>query len=200
VSKKKRKKKTTVYIVFEGKREEKFYCFLKRKYKPESVHINSNPEYGGSSDKIVQQALNMKNNYNKVYAWFDEDKSLSAEIRAELAKAWNIDKSELSEEVKDSDLQSEYNKENRNPILIVSNPCSVDGFLIKLCGGSVPKTLNTDDCKNTFNNMVKSCTASCSESEYYEKNLTKDYLESKKSCLPILELILSIFEEASKKS
>lgn len=194
MTKKKRKQKTTVYISLEGKKEKAFFDFLDAIYSPKenSININLSPKYGGSSDTILRQALKMKDNYDKVYAWFDEDLKLSDEIKERLSQAWAVEK--FDGNIKDCDLQSTYNLENRNPILIVSSPCSMDGFLIQLCGGTVPKTLNTANCKNAFASIIDINACSCEE-EFYKKTFAREIIETKEKDFPLLKLILSVFKD-----
>jgi len=192
VSKKKRKQKTTVYVALEGKREKAFYEFLLSIYnKPheKSKHINLDPNYGGNSNAILQRALRMKNNYNEVYAWFDEDVKLSQKSKDKLAEAWGIRR--LGKEVKDLDLQEKYNSKSKNPILIVSTPCSIDCFLVQLSSVCLPKALNTQSCKDSFAGIISPYN---SEKDYYEANFTREKIESLQEKLPVLKLILSIFK------
>jgi hypothetical protein len=192
MSKKKRKQKTTVYVALEGKRERTFFDFLDNLYEPKenSINITISPRYGGSSDTILLQSIKMKNNYDKVFAWFDEDIKLSKEARDVLSQAWRV---EIDNNIKDCDLQYKCNMSNRNPIVIVSSPCSMDGFLIKLCNGTLPSILNTPNCKKTFASIIdiNSC---LSEEEFYRKTFTKEIIETKGKDLPLLKLILSVFK------
>jgi hypothetical protein len=194
VSKKKRKQKTTVYVALEGKREKVFYDFLFSMYKPDEKlkHINFDPDCGGSPDAILQRALRTKNNYDEVYAWFDEDKKLLQKSKDESAKAWGIHHG-FDKEVKDSYLQEKYNSNSKrkNPILIVSAPCSIDCFLVQLSDRRLPKALNTQNCKDSFAGIIGPYN---SEKDYYETKFTREEIESLQEKLPILKLILSIFK------
>ncbi len=192
--KKKRKQKTTVFVSLEGKREKVFLNFLEQLYKPNenNIHINFSDVTGGHSNSILARAIKSSSNYDKVYAIFDEVKPLSEEIRSSLSKVWYSD--EFSSNTKDKDLQQEYNSANRNPIIIVSNPCSIDGFLITLFNKKLPKEVNEKNCKNSFSGMVGSKFNEETELKFYKTNLTKELLENQKNNFT-LQLILSIFKK-----
>lgn len=195
MGKRKRRVKWTVYLVKEGERREQgFYEFLYHLYQPKQhgININSSKENGGSSSSLLYTALRMKNNYRRVFAWIDEDVKLSKEARNDLAQAWNV--SAFSDSVKDKDLQRMYNKEKRNPILIVSNPCSCDGFLLQLCKIQLPKTLTTDNCKNTFMGATQAKTKE-EEIAFYQKRFSLRQLQSQRKKFEVLDLLLSIFEK-----
>jgi hypothetical protein len=194
MGKQKRKQKTTIYISFEGKREKAFFSFLEELYKPKeaNIHITAYPKYGGNSDTILMQAIKMKNNYDKVYAWFDEDIALSNEIKKTLAQIWYLQ--DFSMKVQDSQLQVKYNPNNKNPIIIVSSPCCMDGFLIKLCGKELPLKLTTLNCKHSLNGIIKGTTDSDAEKTYYKNHFTKEFLDNKTD-LEQLRLILSILKK-----
>lgn len=104
----KRKQKTTVYISMEGHREKCFYDFLYDIFRPRDNHVNitSCPNFGGNSDRILSQALRMKSNYDRVYAWFDEDVQLTLDLRNCLGNAWGVN---IEQNVLDKDLQRTYN-------------------------------------------------------------------------------------------
>ena len=153
--KKKRKQKTTVFVSLEGKREKVFLNFLEQLYNPSqnNIHINFSDVTGGHSNSILARAIKSSSNYDRVYAIFDEVKPLSEDIRDSLAKIWHTDFQQI---VKDKDLQQKYNVAKRNPIIIVSNPCSIDGFLITLFNKNLPKEINEKNCKNSFSGIVGS--------------------------------------------
>lgn len=190
---KKRSQKTTVYVSLEGRRERVFYDHLYDLYDPKSNNINitENPKYGGSSDIILAQAIKMKNNYKRVYAWFDEDIQLSAEIKEELSSAWGIPYTHMAN-LLDRDLQRLCNGSNKNPRLIVSSPCSVDGLLINICGKNIPEDPTTQKCKDAIAGITGN-RGTKGDLEYFQANLSKEDLESINNieCLPV---ILSIFK------
>lgn len=191
--KKKRKQKTTVFVSLEGKREKIFLNFLEQLYNPSqnNIHINFSDITGGHSNSILARAIKSSSNYDRVYAIFDEVKPLSEEFRNSLAKIWHTD---FQQTVKDKDLQQKYNAAKRNPIIIVSNPCSIDGFLITLFNKNLPKEINEKNCKNSFSGIVGSKFNEETELNFYKTNLTKDFLENQKDN-SILQLILSIFKK-----
>ncbi|MCL2468758.1 MAG: hypothetical protein FWF24_00785 [Alphaproteobacteria bacterium] len=190
---KKRKIKATVYVSLEGKRERAFFDFLYELYDPKTNNINitPSPKYGGNSSTILSQAIKKKNNYNQVYAWFDEDVSLSVEVKQALACAWGRELKDLKH-VADKDLQRQLNSKNKNPILIVSSPCSVDGLLLKICGKTIPQQPTTKNCKATMAGIIGGSFDEEKEKQYYRDNLTKEYLENCQD-IEALSIILLMF-------
>lgn len=192
--KKKRAQRWTVYIVKEGERREQgFFEFLREIYNPREngINITSFPGNGGTSTSLLKEALRRKDNYCRVYAWLDEDVPLDNSVKMQLAKAWGI--KQFKSEISDNVLQGIYNKEYKNPILIVSSPCSCDGFLVKLCGGKIPSYPTTTQCKNAFDGMTN---AKNKEDEicFYKRNLSNSVLQHKRKTSAILDLLLSVFE------
>jgi len=201
--KKKRKQKTTKYISPEGNRENVFYNFLRDIYKPKKnkINITVSDIRGGSSDTILLQSIKMKNNYDISIAWFDEDDKLSEEIRENLEQAWGC---KLDETVKDIDLQETCNTDNRNPILIASNPVAFDGMLIKILGKKLPDlNCGLKEQKTRVKSAISGIIGKGrfdeeAEMKYYQKYLTKEILEQKAKEIYELELLLRIFGKNSK--
>ena len=104
-----------------------------------------------------------------------------------LGKIWGC---EIDDKTKDIDLQKNYNHKNKNPILIVSNPCSFDGFLLNLFSYKLPKVLNTENCKQSLNNLIAA--SGMSEQDFYKSKCIDFY---KSSGLDIMKLILDIFKK-----
>lgn len=188
MAKKKRKVKITKLIIPEGKRELRFYEALYDKFYDKDLNIKLNNDHptGGTSTSILIKGIRNKNNYDKVYVWFDEDSPLSYEAREQLSQAWNI---KINNKIRDRDLQK-HNQNNKNPILIVSNPQSVDGFLLKLFNGKLPDPLTTQNCKKNLIQLFKN--AHLTEEDYY-KSKSKEFFEDKD--LEVMNLLLSIFKK-----
>ena len=188
MTKKRRKVKTTVSVSFEGKRELAFFEYLcDLFYNDKTRHINVDDKFGGDSDSIVERAIR-KSSYDKSFAWFDEDVKLSPEVRKSLAKCWM---QEFDPSVPDKDLQKTYNKENRNPILIVSNPRAFEGLILSFFNIQLDKSADTKKYKNAFDGHTKCGGDLEKEKEFYKKNLPKEKLEKLKN--EAIALILSIF-------
>ena len=198
MAKKRKKVKTTVYISLEGVREKAFYDYLEESLLPKSSNINItiSPRRGGTSDTILQQAIKMKNCYDKVYAWFDEDVPLSNEMRQKLAEAWGYD--HFCENVKDSALQGVYNSSGvKKPLLIVSTPCCVDGMLIRICNKQLPTKVTTSKCKSAISGIMgKRGVNEEIEKQYYRDNLSINDLKTRTD-IEALSIIFTIFEEKS---
>ncbi len=197
--KRKRERKTNIFIAREGDREEIFINYLQSLFDPEKkITLNFPLEKGGNSNVILDRAL--KSFYSKVYAWFDEDDGLDDDRRNILEKRWNIN---FPSGVKDRDLQS-YNANLKNPIIIVSTPLSVEGILIRLFDFNLPTlispVLSKDDFEENKKRMktsVKGFMGSSSDLEYYKTNLTKEKILLKAKDIVELQLLLSIFNVKS---
>ena len=104
-----------------------------------------------------------------------------------------------SKEVEDRYLQK-LNIQNKKPILIVSNPLSIEGVLIKLFESKMPVFIepifDSDNLKEN-RKMLKSALSGIfypdSEEEYYKKHLSKDFILKKAKEINELKLLLSIF-------
>lgn len=207
--KKKRQKNKTVFISIEGNRETYFFEYLIELYKPEENGINIYPEQcrGGSPASILNKAL-LNLHYNKVYAWFDEDTTLedseNYKIFDKLQSNWNLN-SIINKNTLSKDLQETYNTNNRNPILIVSNPLSVEGILIRLLDKNIPSfqqpylnksciEANKKNIKSAVNGFIGASSSKEKELAYYRINLSKKILEEKSNDIFELKLLLSIFK------
>lgn len=202
--KKKRTKKTTVFLSIEGYREEAFLEYLIEKYTPKAsdINITISPNRGGTPNSIINEALRNLH-YNKVYAWFDEDKPIenndNDRIYEKLKTAWNLD-SEIDSNILSRDLQEKVNVQKRNPILIVSTPLSLEGILIRLFDKKMPQfkeyyldESNIKDNKKTIKSAMGGIFGKEKELVYYQRNLSKEILEEKSKEIIELELLLSIF-------
>jgi hypothetical protein len=120
VARKKRKRKISVYIAIEGKREKEFFDFLKGIYKPEDhdIAITGEEPKGGSSDAILLKAIK-KQDYKRSIAWFDEDVPLTSQSAIELANCWNVEEEKVLA-CPSKELQSKFNSANkRKPTVVV---------------------------------------------------------------------------------
>ncbi len=203
MGKKNRRKKTTVYVSYEGDREERFLNFLIQLYKPDLNNINITTGYrsGGTADRIVSLALK-NNDRDKVFAWCDEDFEpdypLSQETKEDLAKWWSILENDMpaffSNRLKN--LQHSFNQKNRKPILIISQPVCVEGFILKILNKNIPykeynhleRDKQIKGLKNALENHIKN---SGTETELYKQTLTIEFLEERKE-IPELDLLLSV--------
>ena len=70
---KKRKVKITVFLTAEGERELRFFEVLKELFCDPLVHITCDQNLGGNSTYRLNKGISQKNNYDRVYALFDED-------------------------------------------------------------------------------------------------------------------------------
>jgi GT2 family glycosyltransferase len=143
MTKKKRSRKLTVFGSVEGNREEAFIEFLREIYQPQNNNIsfiieNAN---GGGADSIVLPALH-KCDRNRSFAWLDEDfepkhSPLSEAVRQKLIKCWCVPSDKHAEFISCSigNLQKEFNKENKNPILIVSQPVCSESLILRNYSG-----------------------------------------------------------------
>lgn len=198
--KKKKKQKKTVLLIYEGKREEQFFSALKKviHYDRNLIHINEENANGGGSHRALQKAITKAYNYDKVYVLFDEDISLNDAFRNKLKDCWRL-ADDIPSSVKDSELQSTFNTNNRNPILIVSSPYCFDGFLLNLFGyeslmatelekGKTPSKA----CKKIIDGIVGEYN---SEEECYIKMLNKNNSACLNSNLKVMLLLKSIFDK-----
>ncbi len=211
MSKKNRTRKSTVYISMEGDREIVFYQYLGELYNPKNngINITRSTNTGGTPDRVINDAL--KNlHYNKTYAWFDEDTQVgnsdNFNVYEGLRKAWNINQ-EIDKKIPSKDLMNIYNPTKRNPILIVSNPLSIEGVLIRLFDKKLPTfkepllhNKNIEDNKNKIKSAVCGIFG-CKYDEniemaYYRENLSKEILEEKAKVVEELGLLLSIFKKS----
>lgn len=189
MAKRYRKVRTAIYVSLEGQREEAFYSFLEDLFLDNtSRHINIDSRRGGNSDVILERAIK-RTSCDRSFAWFDEDVPLK-ETRDKLAECWGVEK--FDPKVADKDLQATYNKGYKNPILIVSNPCSVEGVILSLFN-KLPKKLDTKTLKNSLVGLTGSGHDLEKEIAFYKKHLTKEKLEN--SANPTLDLLLLIFRD-----
>jgi 5S rRNA maturation endonuclease (ribonuclease M5) len=128
-----KKRKDSIYIVCEGHEDS---YFLEHLEKYSNVRLNMDPNRGGNANQIVIISLKHSDRNVNVYVIFDEDfetkpeQKISDETLEGLARAWELDKDNLKR-CPYNQLQT-LNTKKRNPILLVSHPQSIEGFLLRL--------------------------------------------------------------------
>jgi hypothetical protein len=157
-------RKDSIYIMYEGEREG---AFLEHLSSYSNVRLNLKPCNGGSANQIVTNGIKYSARDVNVYVFFDEDfeskpvYTISDETLEGLSNSWKIDRNTLKE-CAYRDLQT-LNTSFRNPILIVSYPQSIEGFLLQLLG------IPLQDLKNKTTQQLKHMIAS-----YLDKTLLCD--------------------------
>jgi len=197
MAKRKRNKKQSVFIALEGKRERTFLYFLQSVFESEKrINLNIHPDLGGTSNAILDRALKAPG-YDKIYAWFDEDDKLDNDRKCELEKRWRV---EINPDTDDKNLQN-LNTENRKPIVIVSNPLSIEGLLIRLFERKIPNFKepvfneeNLKENKKMIKSAVKGIFDKKDEADFYKENLSREYILNKAEDIEELRLLLTIFE------
>ena len=151
---------------------------------------------GGTSNAILDRALKAPG-YDKIYAWFDEDDKLDTSRKCELGERWRVD---IDSDVQDKELQ-DLNTENRKPIVIVSNPLSIEGLLIRLLEHKIPNFKepifdenNLEENKKMIKSAAKGIFDKKDEADFYKENLSKEYIIKKAKDIGELRLLLSIFD------
>ena len=120
-----RKKNCTVYGIVEDQIE--FLEFLKEIYqtKQNNINLELKNSFGGKPDRIVEFAIR-ESQRDRSFAWFDEDfeprDTISENIRHKLAQCWKVEEKNLKDFLKCrlSELQNQYNPNNKKPIIIIS--------------------------------------------------------------------------------
>jgi len=207
------KKNISVYGSIEGiKTEAIFFKHLLEIYNPLKNHIRvmAVSTSGGSPDTVVNKAFR-ECSRDRAFAWFDEDFEFRTPLTSECKKRlsstahWNI-KDELKSDFfkcRLKDLQRKYNKGNRNPVLIISNPVCVEGLILKTLGQSLPVNemiKGSEDVQiKKLKEKLKRLTKDTGEKEFYKKNLKKEALEKKRKDIPELDLLISMITKQSIK-
>jgi len=128
-------RRDSIYVMYEGEREG---AFLKHLAEHSNIRFNPQPCNGGSANQIVTNGIKYSARDVNVYVFFDEDfesrpgYTISDEALEGLSNTWKIEKDAL----KGCSYRclQKMNKNMRNPILIVSYPQSIEGFLLRLLG------------------------------------------------------------------
>jgi hypothetical protein len=169
--------------MYEGYREG---YFLEHLAEYSNVRLNPQPCNGGSANQIITNGIKHSARDVNVYVFFDEDfeskpgYSITDEALEGLAAAWKIDRDALKG-CPYRGLQK-LNKDMRNPIIIVSFPQSIEGFLLRLL--SIPPL---EDLEDKTTQQLKHIIASYLDNtifhnkdnekiQYYDKKITK-YLD-----------------------
>jgi len=127
-------RKDSIYVMYEGYREG---YFLEHLAGFSNVRFNPQPCNGGTANQIVTNGIKHSARDVNVYVFFDEDfeskpeYSILNETFEGLEKAWKLDVSLKGRKYRDLQI---LNKDLRNPILVVSYPQSIEGFLLRLLG------------------------------------------------------------------
>jgi len=166
-------RKSSIYVMYEGDRER---AFLEHLSSYSNVRLNLQPCNGGSANQIVTNGIKYSARDVNVYVFFDEDfeskpgYTISDETLEGLSNSWKIDRNVLTG-CKYRCLQN-FNKDMRNPILIVSYPQSIEGFLLRLLGIPLQDLENktTQQLKNTLARHLDT-TVLCDE----DKERMQDY-------------------------
>lgn len=199
MGKKKRNRKTNKsrYLSFEGYDEKVLYNFLYDLYELEKNNIKvDKPKIppGGNQASILRGAIkNCNTGRDMCVAWFDDDFKIKNKDQHEnfieaLSRIW---KCEIEKDIEYKNLQKTYNENcDKEPILIVSNPCSFEGLILRIFDKKIPEKLTTDNLKKAVDGLF----GKLKDTEYYKKYLTKELLEKKRKEIYELDLLLKIFE------
>jgi len=128
-----KKRRNSIHVVYEGYRERYFLEHLERH---SDVRLNWKPSNGGNANQIVINGIKYSARDVSVYVLFDEDfeskpdHQISVETLEGLEKIWKLERNALTG-CRYKQLQS-MNKDMRNPIILVSFPQSIEGFLLRL--------------------------------------------------------------------
>lgn len=199
---KKRIRKISVFGAVEGDSETYFLDFIKSIYfDSKRLSMPDNPNCGGGNpDQILSKALD-KSDRERSFAWIDQDKNLSEESREKLIKPWNLKTTEEKASILSAPLkglQNKFNPNNRNPVLIVSQPVIFEGFILRVLG-NIPKHESYDpDIRKKQDNDLRSAASIIGKAEeqltYYKANLDKKKLEEKRKSIPELDLLIKMIK------
>jgi hypothetical protein len=200
-----RKKKCTVYGIVEDQIE--FIEYLNKIYQPDQKNINFKYENsnGGYPDRILGFAIN-ECHRDRSFAWFDEDfephNPLSKEARTKLAQCWKIEEKNLKDFLKCrlSELQNQYNPNNKKPVIIISQPVCSESIIIQVLGEKIPDSckiynpnkLDRDKQIKGLKDKLNKIIGKEDKLNYYQKKLSKDILEERRKSIPVLDLLISM--------
>jgi hypothetical protein len=128
-------RKDSIFVIHEGYREGYFLEHLERH---SDVRLRTQFRSGGDSNQIVISGIKHSARDISVYVLFDEDfeskpkQRVSDETLEGLSKVWKLTQDALLK-CPYKQLQT-MNTGKRNPILIISHPQSIEGFLLRLLG------------------------------------------------------------------
>ncbi|MFZ4762849.1 MAG: hypothetical protein ACOYK8_08555 [Alphaproteobacteria bacterium] len=205
--KKKRVKKHSVLGVMEGiKREKAFFECLQALYEnKEQINVTIDPKHGGTPDSLLDILLKkLHSGYDRLFLWIDEDTDLRQEGREKLFKSWSLTEPQKSSflNCRVSEIQCQYNQKMRNPILIVSQPISVESFILRVLGKKLCHTDMSDDKelleqqKKELKSSLEGVLGITQEDEYYKNNINKESLEKRRIEISELDLLIKMIEGA----
>jgi hypothetical protein len=182
-----KKRRNSIYVIYEGYREG---YFLEHLESHSDVRLNSQFCSGGNANQIVTNGIKHSARDMNVYVLFDEDfelkpdQKISDEALEGLTKAWKLDKDALVE-CPYTQLQAK-NKDMRNPILVVSHPQSIEGFLLRLLDNpqkDTSKSKTTKQLKQMIDSMlgnVQLHNEDVRQIQFYDEKIAKYYEEMAK--------------------
>lgn len=201
MDKKRKTKRFSVFAIIEGqKREKTLLECLEEIYHDENVKLTVSPIFGGNPDQLLSTAIKrLSFGYNRVFVWFDEDTDITRESRKSLFKVWKIEEEQKNKFLSCplALLQQSYNEsQQRNPIIIISQPICVESLILKIFGKTPPhSSINTKILKKQkreLKNSVDGIIGKMNEYEYYKNNLTKELLEERRLEIKELDLLISM--------
>lgn len=202
MGKKKRQKLFSVLAVIEGEREATLLKYLKEIYLDATkIKFTEEPPTGGNPNWLLDKAIKkLYCGYDRIFLWIDEDVDIEEEGRRKLFKEWRILQNDWQDfyEHPLADLQEKYNSNNHNPILIVSQPVSVEALILNILGKHMPQSClnfcieNREQQLKDLKNCVKTAFNVIGEPEYYRQNLSKDILEIRRKEIKELDLLISM--------
>ena len=171
-------RKDSIYVIHEGYREG---YFLEHLEKYSKVRLNLHHCNGGSANQIVSNGIKYSARDVNVYVFFDEDfeskpeYTISDETMEGLEIAWKSNNTLKGCAYRNLHT---FNKEFRNPILIVSFPHSIEGLLLRLIGISIQELegKNTKYLKNRIDGYLNNISLNNEDSEKlksYDKKISR---------------------------
>lgn len=204
---KRRKAYKTIFIACEGCREHEFLTYIKDLFYEELQERNirieiddkKNNAFGGTPEKRLSTALKNESKYNIVIAWLDDDVQIEdARIHRRLEQSWCVGR--ISDNISLDELKK-LNINNRNPIIILAQPLSIESVIIRILGKDIPNLDESLSAKSKVNKLKNSLSGIFGfkdvdkEYQYYLENLSKEDLISRArniECLKKLFEILNI--------
>ena len=199
-NKKNKRQNTTVYCATEGCDEAIFLEHLKSLYSDmENMRFPENPVKGGTPDKILMSAINNAHKYARAFAWFDEDTYFKDVNTIDcLGKCWCLDTRSIigmrSEPL--NSLQKTFNpRNNKKPVLIISQPICFEGFIQTVLNNKVSheryepaiRDKQVVDLKNSIPAELLA-----NPIEYYATHLPKAILEQRRKYVFELDLLITM--------
>lgn len=175
-----KKKRQSIAVVHEGYREGYFIDHIAQ-FNP-SVHVNLYPCYGISATNVLNNAFKRSDCGLRVVAFFDEDfehieqRKIEEETLTILESRWGLRDTSLLD-IPYRRLQ-EYNTKNKNPVLAVSWPNSIEGLILSLIDTPEENIQNrsTADLKSMLETLVEQTALTSGDStliESFDKKIAK---------------------------